>query len=111
MSPSKRVYWAIVQFNDGTSFKRRPVLVVNEFDTSLEVFGITSKYENKSAFIQRQYVEIKDWQSVPLPKRSWIDVGSVVVLPKNQYTIAFAGVVSDRDYDNLVTALAQLQQE
>lgn len=110
MKPSKRVYWAIVEFSNKSGFKQRPVLVVQENEIDLTVFGITSQYENKSAYIKQQYAEIKEWRQIPLPKPSWIDVGTTITLSKSQYQINFAGTISDGDYDTLIEVMERVNQ-
>ncbi|WP_071131726.1 hypothetical protein [Enterococcus timonensis] len=72
-----------VSFAQSSSGKRRPILVIEDVDNEVQFFSITSKFEQKSNRIKKQYFYIEDWESVGLKKKSWIDIGTVLVLKKN----------------------------
>lgn len=70
------IYWADLQMHDG-SYKERPVLVIapndtNDPDTSL-VMPITSKFNQKSGYISKQYAPIESWKQSGLSKPSYVD--------------------------------------
>lgn len=71
-----------VAYINGKGGKRRPVLVLEDNETNLRFYSITSKYENKSALIQQQYFPIQYWQEIGLKKKSWIDIGTVMNIEK-----------------------------
>lgn len=60
--------------DDSQKGKRRPVLLIESEGMWMEIFKITSKYQEKSPRIRRFYYEIQDWKAAGLKKPSWIDV-------------------------------------
>jgi len=56
--------------NDG---KHRPVLVFSLENDIASVYSVTSKYDNKSSSIQKEYFKITDWQQAGLDKQSYVD--------------------------------------
>ncbi|RND65061.1 hypothetical protein FAM18123_00268 [Lacticaseibacillus paracasei] len=73
------LYVSFVETNGG---KSRPVLIRKVSEQTIEAFKITSKYQNKSAYIKQQYYPIKDWQAAGLKKPSWVDLGNICRFPK-----------------------------
>ncbi|RND43152.1 hypothetical protein FAM18110_02926 [Lacticaseibacillus paracasei] len=73
------LYVSFVETNGG---KSRPVLIRKVSEQTIEAFKITSKYQNKSAYIKQQYYPIKDWQAAGLKKPSWVDLGNIYRFPK-----------------------------
>lgn len=65
-----------VQFNAGSGGKRRPILIIERSQQMITFVSITSKYDRKSARIQRQYYPIHDWQLAGLVKPSYVDIKS-----------------------------------
>ncbi|WP_334333464.1 toxin-antitoxin system, toxin component, MazF family protein [Companilactobacillus sp. HBUAS59544] len=66
-----------VSFINSIGGKKRPVLVLGSDKTSLSFFSLTSRYENKSERIKKQYYKIKNWKTAGLVKQTYIDVGKV----------------------------------
>jgi len=64
-----------------TGSKNRPVLVILLNDESIFVYPITTQYENKSEAIRSQYFRINDWIQAGLDKQSYIDTGTLLILP------------------------------
>lgn len=65
---------ANVPYDDGTTFKTRPALLVMIDGQQAAVYKITSKYENKSEVIKKFYYPIKFWREAGLDKISYVDV-------------------------------------
>ena len=80
---SNDVVSIFVTFVDSNKGKTRPALVVKTDETTLTILRITSKYENKSNTIKKQYYPIKEWQQAGLYKPSYIDVGSTIKINKD----------------------------
>ncbi|MDR2357300.1 MAG: hypothetical protein LBD92_04355 [Oscillospiraceae bacterium] len=73
------IYIAFVSWGD--SGKRRPVLVLEEYEDSARVFKITTRYKEKSEAVRAKYFEINDWQQAGLQKTSYVDTNTTVTLP------------------------------
>jgi len=73
--------------------KNRPVLVLFFKETNILVYPISTKYDNKSKAIQKQYFKINDWNQAGLAKQSYIDTGIILKLPlsviKNKKPIGY----------------------
>lgn len=91
------LYWAYVGFVNIRGGKVRPVLLLRHDVSKYIVLRVTSKYKNKSKFIQSQYVEIKDWREAGLVKPSWIDTYKVYRLPIATTKLTYIGKLSLRD--------------
>jgi len=74
--------------NDG---KIRPVLVFIINENDIDIYQITTQYNNKSETIRGQYFKIDDWTQAGLDRQSYIDTGTLITLPlstfKNQKSI------------------------
>ena len=67
--------------------KDRPVLAFIVGDDIVDVYQITTKYEEKSESIRAQYFKINDWAQAGLDKLSYVNKGTLINLP----TAAFRG--------------------
>lgn len=86
-----------VGYVEGRGGKTRPVLVRKVFTNSVEVFKITSKYANKSPYIQQQYYPIEDWKVVGLNRKSWVDLGKILSIPTAGITFKSIGKLTKLD--------------
>lgn len=73
------VHVSYVNSNGG---KRRPVLVLQDASDYLTFFRLTTKFDNKSSRIQRQYYRIREWEQAGLKQISYIDIGTVMMMKK-----------------------------
>jgi hypothetical protein len=60
--------------------KDRPVLMFIVGDDAVDVYQITTKYEDKSESIRAQYFTINDWARAGLDKPSYVDTGTLIDL-------------------------------
>lgn len=89
------IYTAYVSW--GNNGKRRPVLVIKDNEKNVFCYKITSKFAQKSEKIKRNYFQLTDWHQEGLVKQSYVDVGYVSKLPKEEITFKFVGELSLRD--------------
>lgn len=87
------IYTAYVSWTQGG--KRRPVLIIQENNTDVLVFKITSKY--KSSHVQKYYYLLIDWKISGLVKPSYVDTMSRVRLLKDEVRFHYVGRLSVRD--------------
>ena len=92
------LYVSFVETNGG---KSRPVLIRKVSEQTVEAFKITSKYQNKSAYIKQQYYPIKDWQAAGLRKPSWVDLGHLYRFPKVDLNYKEIGHLSKLDQNKI----------
>ena len=92
------LYVSFVETNGG---KSRPVLIRKVSEQTVEAFKITSKYQNKSAYIKQQYYPIKDWQAAGLKKPSWVDLGNLYRFPKAGLNFKEIGRLSKLDQNKI----------
>ncbi|MBO0413138.1 type II toxin-antitoxin system PemK/MazF family toxin [Enterococcus hulanensis] len=92
-----------VAFTNSANGKRRPVYIIQDDNSNIQFFSITSKYHTKSETIKQQYVEIRDWEQAGLKKESWIDIGTINEIPKDKKDITWKkiGVLSNNDLKRL----------
>lgn len=102
---TKELYWAYVGFTGNAGGKTRPVLYICQTGTDYVVFRLSSQYENKSAFIQSKYVEIKDWKHAGLTKRSWVDTMQTYHLPIDHTELTYIGQLTANDVERLIQQL------
>ncbi|MHC5372541.1 hypothetical protein ACYSNU_01930 [Enterococcus sp. LJL120] len=55
--------------------KIRPILLIRQDNAILHIFKKTTKYDNKSEKLKKQYYPIQDWPQAGLAKLSWINIG------------------------------------
>jgi len=72
-----------IKFKDKHGGKQRPALLYSKHNNYIEIMSITSKYENKSEKIKRNYYPINNWREAGLKKESWIDIGNIHVFMKD----------------------------
>ena len=98
------VFYTFIQIKDATG------LFLSETESHISVFRITSKYEKKSAYIKLQYYEIEGWESAGLKQKSWIDVGTEIILDKTELgNMTIWGSLATKDIvgmDNFIKTLA-----
>jgi hypothetical protein len=92
------LYVSFVETNGG---KPRPVLIRKVSEQTVEAFKITSKNQNKSAYIKQQYYPIKDWQATGLRKPSWVDLGNLYRFPKAGLNFKEIGHLSKLDQNKI----------
>ena len=73
------IYIAYVSW--GESGKLRPVLIIEQQESLVFVFNITTQYENKSEAIRAKYFKIIDWQQAGLDRQSYVDTTVIRDLP------------------------------
>lgn len=99
------LYWAYVGFTDIAKGKTRPVLYIRQTKKDYIVFRLSSQYDNKSEFIQSKYIEIIDWKSVGLSRKSWIDTVQTYHLPIDKTKLTYIGKLSKNDCERLINYL------
>jgi len=101
-----------VAFADKEGGKRRPILVVQDRNDRIDFFSITSKYKNKSKKMQQVYFPIKNWKQSGLNKPSWIDVGVLRAIPKENTEIKYTkvGILTNEDSQKLIDFIRNLQK-
>ncbi|PWX58334.1 toxin-antitoxin system, toxin component, MazF family protein [Clostridium perfringens] len=100
-----------VAYSDKIGGKRRPVLLVDEDDTNLVFYRITSKYANKSENIKQFYFPIEDWKEAGLNMKSWIDTKEYKTTQKDKVVYKKIGKLSLKDKDRLSDFLEHLQSD
>ena len=65
--------------------KSRPVLAFTADGNSVDIYQITTRYENKSEEIRVLYFKIIDWTQAGLDKQSYVDTGTLISLPLNAF--------------------------
>ena len=65
----------------GSDGKKRPVLVLEQKKSVVNVFNITTQYENKSDSVRSKYFKINEWHQAGLDKQSYVDTNAVRDLP------------------------------
>ena len=93
---------AFIEFRGSIGGKTRPVLILFEKENAYHVFPFTTQYKSKSDKIRRQYYKVKYWQKSGLKKESWIDIGSILRLNKNDYNLIKIGELSEYDIEGLI---------
>lgn len=96
-----KLYWAYVAFTDIKGDKKRPVLLLRKTKENYIILRLSSKYRNKSRYIQSKYIKIQDWKAAQLPKSSWIDCYQVYELPIKTTKLKFIGYLSLSDLEEL----------
>ncbi|MEQ3474930.1 type II toxin-antitoxin system PemK/MazF family toxin [Enterococcus cecorum] len=100
-----------VAYSDKIGGKRRPVLLVDEDDTNLVFYRITSKYANKSENIKQFYFPIEDWKEAGLNMKSWIDTKEYKTTQKDKVVYKKIGKLSLKDKDRLSDFLEHMQSD
>ena len=65
--------------------KERPVLAFILGDNTVEIYRITTKYEDKSEAIKTQYFKINDWAQAGLSSQSYINTGTLITLTRETF--------------------------
>ena len=91
----------------GESGKLRPVLVLEKCGNIVNIFFITTQYENKSETIRAKYFKINDWQQAGLDKQSYVDTNDVRILPFEALEgKSEIGKLTDNDVQRLIEFLS-----
>lgn len=69
-----------VSYTESKSGKVRPVLIIQLTEKEAWILKITSKYKNKSKYIQKYYFPIFNWKKYGLDKASFIDTREYLIL-------------------------------
>ncbi|WP_105957311.1 type II toxin-antitoxin system PemK/MazF family toxin [Apilactobacillus quenuiae] len=102
MQEAMDIYIADVPYDYKNKSKRRPALVVAINNNYVTVFKITSKYNKKSAAIQKIYYPIKEWQKAGLKKQSYVDTHITYSITRAEvFKRQPLGKLSDNDTINL----------
>lgn len=102
-----------VGYIEGKGGKKRPVLIRKVLSDHIEVFKITSKYANKSDYIQQQYFPISDWKISGLKKPSWVDLGMRLSIPTKGVNFKKIGKLTTNDQikiDQFQTRLNEIRE-
>ncbi|HEL0663261.1 hypothetical protein KUF89_01885 [Streptococcus equi subsp. zooepidemicus] len=86
-----------IEYSDGTGSKGRPAMVIRFDNEVIKVLKITSKFQTKSDYIQKEYFEIIDWFKAGLKRPSWIDTVRYYEIDNNQHKFDIIGHLSERD--------------
>jgi len=78
------IFIAHISWGDGG--KNRPVLAFILSDDTVDVYQITTKYEEKSEPIQAQYFKLDDWIQAGLAIQSYIDTGTLITLTMTTFS-------------------------
>ncbi|MDR1736453.1 MAG: hypothetical protein LBR85_06260 [Oscillospiraceae bacterium] len=99
------VFIAFLSWDGGG--KNRPVLAFILGESTVDIYKITSKYDNKSEAVQSQYFKINDWEQSGLDKQSYIDTGTLITLPAEAFKNRGAvGRLTENDKHRLYEFLA-----
>ena len=67
----------------GEDGKNRPVLVFVINESEVDVYPITTRYNDKSEAVRSTYFKINDWMTSGLDFQSYINTGTLITLPIN----------------------------
>jgi hypothetical protein len=70
----------IIHMEWGSGGKTRPVLAFIVKRNCVDIYRITTQYENKSGKIKDMYFKINDWKQTGLKKQSYVDTGTLITL-------------------------------
>lgn len=86
----------------GSDDKRRPVLIVNIAEHSVFAYRITSKYNQKSEWMQSFYYLIEKWREIGLNLPSYVDTKTALeIMKKDLGIVKWIGSLDDFDVDGL----------
>ncbi|MCT3543744.1 toxin-antitoxin system, toxin component, MazF family protein [Lentilactobacillus buchneri] len=91
-----------VYFSNSSNGKSRPILILDDNNTDVEFFKLTTKFKNKSSYIQKKYFQIIDWKEAGLYQPTWIDTNPVISVPKELTTFKPIGQLSLNDIQRLI---------
>jgi len=98
------IYIAYMEW--GSDGKNRPVLAFIVSKDIVQVYQITSQYENKSGKIKDLYFKINDWKQAGLKKQSYVDTGTLITLTLDTFKgKSLLGKLSDNDKYRLLEFL------
>lgn len=107
---SNDITTGFVRFVEKKDGKVRPLLVIKVSGDEVLVYRITSKYQNKSDNIRRNYFPIFKWREAGLDRPSYIDTGAPAWLPKSQLGETI-GSLQLSDVEGLARFLTQKRLE
>lgn len=92
----------------GSGGKKRPVLILAQTASSVTVFKITTKYNNKSDVIRGKYFKINDWKQAGLDRQSYADTNNTITLPRSSVDVDnLVGTLTESDVQRLIDFLSQ----
>ena len=92
----------------GTGGKKRPVLILEQKESDVTVFNITTRYDDKSESIRSKYFIINEWQQAGLEKLSYIDTNGTITLPISSVDVDHpVGTLTEADVLRLLDFLAK----
>ena len=92
----------------GDSGKMRPVLILEQQETVIFVFNITTQYKNKSEAVRAKYFEITDWKQAGLNNQSYVDTNIIRDLPPTALEGKSAiGKLTESDVQKFIEFLAK----
>ena len=92
----------------GDSGKMRPVLILEQQETVIFVFNITTQYKNKSEAVRAKYFEITDWKQAGLNNQSYVDTNIIRDLPPTALDGKSAiGKLTESDVQKFIEFLAK----
>ncbi|WEV44199.1 toxin-antitoxin system, toxin component, MazF family protein [Lactobacillus sp. ESL0684] len=103
---------AYITFVNGKGGKRRPALIVADTNDKFAMVSITSKYENKSDQIKKQYYPLEDWVKEGLTKKSYIDILSLKWVKRDlQSRFKKIGIITINDEQKLSEFVIKYRKE
>ena len=73
------IFIAYVSWEGGG--KHRPMLIIEQQETIVFAFSITTQYESKSETVRAKYFVINDWQKAGLDQASYVDTNIIRDIP------------------------------
>ncbi|MBD5316541.1 MAG: toxin MazF [Bacteroides sp.] len=102
---SKDIATAYVRFVQVPGGKRRPIYILQEDKERIYFWNITTKFENKSKRIKKNYFEIQEYEYTGLKRHSWIDTNNRYSIAKDSIRIKYIGNLSNNDTQRLADFL------
>lgn len=74
-----------VKFVDKHNGKTRPIVIIDQNERDYIAFKLTTQFAHKSAKIQANYYEMKEWHFSGLDKKTWIDTSTSLAISKSHH--------------------------
>ena len=94
-----------VTYDDGKGSKPRPALILSEKDNIIKFYKITTKYDDKSETIKKQYFEILEYEEAGLYRKSYVDTVQLKTEDISEYNIKVIGQLTEKDTARLAVFL------
>lgn len=111
MMTINQVAFAFVTFSSSTNGKKRPIIIQYADEHTIQFLSITSKYENKSDAIKKQYYPIQEWQEIGLSKKSWIDICSLREVEREYFSLEVIGELTTLDIKGLTNFIMEFNNK